>query len=572
MLFTTPPTLTQAYPTDNAINIATDSYIKVDFDQPIYAGSGSIVLSNGQGDTRRIAIHDQSQVSVYGYAGFSGSGKYIPPTGFVRITPRERLLSNSTYFIQLAPGVIIDSLGQSLPAINDTTSYNFTTSADTAPPIAISTTPNHQASNVATTSSISVRFNEPVKAGFLNGGFAFNLITLDNGKGDKRSPSIDFDNNTLTLNLIEPLHPNSHYVVQAEADAIKDLAGNALPRGSFSFKTGNDDRTAPELEPISNPDYNPDPITAGHPITLAFNEAMTAGSGTLTFSNAQGDSRKIAARDSQQVKFYASWDSNNSTPQTFGPYVVITPKQALAPHSEYTLKLDAGGLTDMAGNAPTQTSFAIRTGATDKTPPVPVGAPLDRENRPVNFSLNAYFNEPVKAGSGKITLSNGRGDTHAIDISDQQQIYFDGQTLRLQTVQKLLPGNNYYLLVDQGAITDLAGNKFAGVQDKTAFTFSTESLWAADKQPVLEINGGKQQGRYEAGDTLVFNFNRAIKSYESFKLSQHSFGGNDIVISADGLSARVLLDAASTVVPGDKLTLYGVGDREEHFADIEFTL
>ena len=45
----------------------------------------------------------------------------------------------------------------------------------------------------------------------------------------------------------------------------------------------------------------------------------------------------------------------------------------------------------------------------------------------------------------------------------------------------------YYVLVDNGAITDLNGNKFAGVADPTAWTFTTGSVFKTSTKDLSSV-------------------------------------------------------------------------------------
>jgi uncharacterized protein YjiK len=111
---TAAPTLQSSVPADNATGI-TSSRIVLTFNEPVIAGTGTIVISNGVGDTRTLAVNDITQVS------FSGNS--------VNINPSADLLKSNTYSVQLASGVIKDLAGNAFAGITSTTALNF----DTAP-------------------------------------------------------------------------------------------------------------------------------------------------------------------------------------------------------------------------------------------------------------------------------------------------------------------------------------------------------------------------------------------------------------------------------------------------------
>ena len=73
------------------------------FDEAVAAGTGNIVISNGAGDTRTIAISDASQVTISGNS--------------VTINPTADLAAGAAYDVTLASGVITDAAGNAFGGI-----------------------------------------------------------------------------------------------------------------------------------------------------------------------------------------------------------------------------------------------------------------------------------------------------------------------------------------------------------------------------------------------------------------------------------------------------------------------
>jgi uncharacterized protein YjiK len=116
---TVAPTLVSTSPVDDATGI-TSSRILLNFNEPVVAGVGSIVISGGT-DTRIINVTDITQVS------FSGNT--------ANINPSADFLKSTTYAVTLASSVIKDAAGNPFAGITSTTALNFTT-ARPAPPAA----------------------------------------------------------------------------------------------------------------------------------------------------------------------------------------------------------------------------------------------------------------------------------------------------------------------------------------------------------------------------------------------------------------------------------------------------
>jgi methionine-rich copper-binding protein CopC len=114
-------------------------------------------------------------------------------------------------------------------------------SDDKAPPTLLEITPSDNATGVAIDASITLTFNESIKAGKGN-------IVISNDTGtDLRYISVDdlsqvtLNGATLSINLTKNLLAGSNYSVTIESDAIKDLAGNKfagiLDSTDFNFTT-----------------------------------------------------------------------------------------------------------------------------------------------------------------------------------------------------------------------------------------------------------------------------------------------------------------------------------------------
>ena len=89
----------------------------------------------------------------------------------------------------------------------------------------------------------------------------------------------------------------------------------------------------------------------------------------------------------------------------------------------------------------------------------------------VDSAISLTFNEPVQAGTGNITVSDGAGDTRAIAIADTE---ISGGTVTAILDAPLAAATAYHVLVDSTAITDMAGNAWPGIADQTTLTFTTE--------------------------------------------------------------------------------------------------
>ncbi|MBV2111692.1 MAG: Ig-like domain-containing protein [Candidatus Thiodiazotropha sp. (ex Ctena orbiculata)] len=106
---------------------------------------------------------------------------------------------------------------------------------DTTPPAIVSRTPQPDASDVATTTSITISFDEPLLESLIDNQ---SLLLSINSTPVSGSVSYDAQSNTITLTPDTALTAATTYSV-ALADDLEDLAGNRVAGVSWSFTTGS---------------------------------------------------------------------------------------------------------------------------------------------------------------------------------------------------------------------------------------------------------------------------------------------------------------------------------------------
>lgn len=195
----------------DAVGIASNLYLT--FNQPVLAGTGSVMLSNGAGDTRTLAITDSTQVKFRGNT--------------VVIDPAADLVAGTTYSVTFAAGVLKDAKGNNAPASAGATAPTFKAigTVDDAAPTLLSSLPADGASGI-TSSRVLLTFNEPVVAGtghiLISNGTDSRVIAV----GD--TTQVTFSGNTANINPSADFIKGTTYNVQLASGVIKDLAGNAF--------------------------------------------------------------------------------------------------------------------------------------------------------------------------------------------------------------------------------------------------------------------------------------------------------------------------------------------------------
>jgi VCBS repeat-containing protein len=443
MAIASDPLLNWVNPWDEGI-LKADNNIELYFDEPVVAGSGAIIISNVS-DTRTIDIQDTSQVT------FDGDGG-------VNINLIDDLIPDTNYSIQITAGAVLDTDGHIYAGINDTETLNFITTV--LEPLLLWSNPWDEGTLKAD-NNIELYFDEPVVAGS-------GAIIISNGSGTRTidiqdANQVTFDGyGSVIIDPIDDLIPDTNYSIQITAGAALDMDGRAYAGISdtetFDFMTIGSD----PLLSWSN-SWDEEILKVDSHIELYFDEPVVAGSGTIIISNGS-DTRTIDIQDANRVTF----DGYGS--------VIIDPIDDLILGADYYVQISAGAVLDTNGHAYAGIgdldTFNFTT--IDSSPLLVFSSPADDAiDVWMGSDIFLYFDEMVKVGSGHITISNGN-DIRLIDIQDSNQVTFDGYTgVFINPAIDLMPNTDYFIQMDSGIVTDMAGHPYAGILDTTTLNFTT---------------------------------------------------------------------------------------------------
>ena len=125
----------------------------------------------------------------------------------------------------------------------------------------------------------------------------------------------------------------------------------------------------------------------------------------------------------------------------------------------------------------------------DTSPPTVVKfSPFDDET---DVSLDPifqiFFSEEIKKGPGSITLF-GSDDQVIANISSSD-ITVDNTSLSFNLATNLIDEKSYYILIDQNAVMDIAGNNFEGITSSDSWNFRTADFRAPEIVKLEPLNG-----------------------------------------------------------------------------------
>lgn len=118
------------------------------------------------------------------------------------------------------------------------------------------------------------------------------------------------------------------------------------------------------------------------------------------------------------------------------------------------------------------------TGSDTTAPTVTIFSPLDNAtNVGINSNLDMTFDEKVKVGTaGNIVIYNGNGTVFETIPYNDSRITYSGKTATINPSGTFANSSDYYVQIGNTAITDTAGNAYAGINDTTSWNFTTVAI------------------------------------------------------------------------------------------------
>jgi hypothetical protein len=358
----------------------------------------------------------------------------------------------------------------------DKAMWSFTTEDNTAPK-AVEFTPADKGSIDLWDNTLSVKFDKNIAKGT-------GKIYVREADGDLvqefdvTSEDVMVVDDMLSFTVVGLMTASDYYVI-IENTAITNtsttpekFAGLLVPT-AWTFKTNGDD-IAPMAEYAPNGPEAIDLVPADVVLTMTFEEPVVAGMGNLVIYNADDDAVvETIAIDAAMVE---------------GKVVTVMPTM-LEEGMSYYVMVDAGAVKDLAGNdfegVADMTSWTFATG--DFTAPELVSWTPTGTIEGTHPDFVVTFDEDVMVGAGNLKVVKKTGDLVTLTIPVTAAMV-SGNTVTVTYAYNATTGGldkdtEYYVLVDAGALTDMAGNESPAVADKTAWTFKTGTEFSTEIDP-----------------------------------------------------------------------------------------
>ncbi|MBD2463503.1 Ig-like domain-containing protein [Oscillatoria sp. FACHB-1407] len=199
-------------------------------------------------------------------------------------------------------------------------------------------------------------------------------------------------------------------------------------------------------------------------LVINFNEPVTKGTGFLVITK-MSDGSVVETIDIASNKVTVSPD---------GQTITIDPSNDLIANEGYYVTIDSGAFNDLANNAfagmSNSTTWQFTVTPPDTAPTATFSTDIDPAS-----NLVMTFNEMVLKGTGNIVIKKSSDDSivETINVASNQ-VGINGTTVTINPNTYLSNLTDYYVTIDSGTFKDLTNNVYAGVSDKTTWSFRVE--------------------------------------------------------------------------------------------------
>lgn len=470
-----------------------------------YDGNTGVLVVTGTGFTQSSGATNDIVANRFTFTGNAGATRTLTDTANAEITSGTRFTLTLSATDKAAVNLLLNQNGTSSSGattynlaaaedwaagadaavvVADLTGNGITVSnaVDSTPPSAPSTPDMSSGSDSGTSSTDNItNVTTPSFSGTTEANATVHLYDTD-GTTQLGTTTADGAGNWSITSTT--LSEGTHTVTTKATDVAGNVssASNGL---SVSIET-----TGPTLQSTT-------PADNATSVAVAANVLMSFAEDVIPVAGKSVNLYKTA--DNSLVESIAVNDVTKVT--VAGGVVTVNPTVTLAEATGYYVRVDNGAFADAAGN-----DFSGISSTTDfdfttlTTPPPAAGnqAPTLRLSNPLDNATNVAidapivltFSELIKAGNGYIFISNVTGtrssaDTRTLAVDDPQ-VSINGRTLTIDLPSDLLPNSAYHVLIDNGALTDVAGLAYAGINSTTALDFVTASGHSEGPGPTPE--------------------------------------------------------------------------------------
>ncbi len=485
---------------------ATDN-ILVKFNEPVFNANGSVITD---ADVAGMVIFRKGDLNPATWALVSATYSVAADAKSFIINPANDFTTpGDSYYVRLGAGAVKDAAGNA-SALKEQVVVVKDFIAPTAAFSGIGTSPV----NPAVVAPV-ITFSEAMETlgGALVTGDATSLVNIkENGSNKAFTAAWDVTNPAAPKIVITAIfNPSSSYTISV-GKSLQDVADNAFMGISTSFATWS--TTAPSVVTLS-PANNAVQQVNNVVVSVKFDQPVVAGAGTVTFS---GTSATVGT-----VTISGDLVTIGHTPFVFDQTV--------------TVNIPAGFVKGVNNiNAPA-ISWTFKTNETVKPVITAYSPGVGATGVALNTKLKLTFSENITKKIGNISIKDYANDVTVQSLSEVNCEVKNNNELEITPVAALVYGKQYYVVITEGLVEDLNGNKAAAITGNSwNFTAAVNPGAFTVASTVPADNADK----IAAGvNPITVKFNRDVKVGSASNT-------NKITLTDVGTGQIVISDAANT--------------------------
>ncbi|EFM09035.1 outer membrane protein [Paenibacillus curdlanolyticus YK9] len=533
----TPPQLMQQVPVSGAV-APIDTALSLKFNEPVFAATGIITIQNittgNAADTQSISVVSPN---------VRGSG-----TDTLTIMTAGALLPNNTYEVLVPGGAFSDGDGNAYVGIGSG-QWRFTTSA---PPMAyVPQSPADNATNAELSGQLQINFGVNVAVADGNKKISINRVA-DNATVQQLSVASSSINGATVSIPYGTLAEGTEYYVLIDAGSYKDAASGAVlfqgisSATAWNFRTKPGVDTAPPVVSALSPLNSSVQSTLRFPLTVQFNEAVLPANGSIVIRNT--DNNTVFETIPITSSLVTGGGTNVLT-------INLPAGKSFVNNASYEVQIGNQAIIDRSGNlfagmSTGQWTFRVTQDST--LPTLASVTPVSGSSTvQTNASFIAVFSEPIAlpAATGTVTIKRSGTSTGALAT----QLSIDPQDNKKLIIKPIAAGagdalsanTSYYVEMQEGSVTDLAGNRFVGILNEYQWSFRT--IGSDGMAPTL------MSAEMSSGSWITLKYNEDLDPNSVPSSANYYVTVNDVPRAVVGVKisgATVSIQLQSSVVFG----------------------
>jgi len=459
---------------------ATDN-ILVKFNEPVINANGSVITD---ADVANMIIFRK---------GTDASGSIVSATYSVAADAKSFIINPTNdftapgdqYYVRLGAGAVKDAAGNA-----NALKEQVVTVKDFIAPTAVFSGIGTSPVNYATVAPV-ITLSEAMEtlAGVAVSGDATSLVNLkENGENMTFTAAWDVTTPAAPKIIISAtFNPSKTYTISV-GKSLQDVADNLFMGVSTTFTTWSN--VAPAMvstSPANNAVEQPNNVV----LTVKFDQPVVAGTGSVTFSGTTATVGTVTG---------------------YGTDVITIGHTSFVNDQTITVNVPAGFVKGSNGlNAPA-VSWTFKTHETVKPTITAYSPGLAAPGVALNSKLKLTFSEPIALKIGNIYIKDYATDVTVQSLSEVNSKVLDSPNnnqLEIAPVAEFDYNKHYYVVITEGLVEDVNGNKAAAITDNSwnfTATSNPGSFTVASSVPADGVD------KVAAGiNPITVTFNRDIK-------------------------------------------------------------